>query len=1118
MNGDTAHQEKHFEAYIVQQLQKQGWLIGDTAHYDTERALYPDDLVAWLEATQADKWAKLCKDYPADPRGALMDRLAKTLDKDGTVQALRRGFSIAGCGHIDLSEAAPEDARNAEVLKRYTANLLRVVPQLKYHPARELAIDLVFFINGIPVATVEVKTDFTQSAEAAVDQYKTDRLPTDPKTKRREPLLTFKRGAVVHFALSDSDIQMATKLDGENTYFLPFNQGDAGHAGNPPRLGRRARDASSSAGRPPDQPAPAPTSLRSGTVSPADSEYPVAYFWQQVCQRDAWLRIFHSFVYVEKKDVVDLKGNWSKKETLIFPRYHQWAAVNAMIADAKANGAGLQYLCEHSAGSGKTSTIAWTAHDLIRLRRDDGEAIFNSVIIVTDRTVLDSQLQDAVKQIDHQFGVIAAIDRQKSSKSKSKQLAEALIAGTPIIVVTIQTFPYAMEAIVTEAGLKDKNFAIIIDEAHASQTGTNATKLQAALSLGSKSDMANMSVEELLEQLQKSRVRPKNLSHFAFTATPKHSTLMLFGRTKDGGKASKTNLPASFHKYPMRQAIEEGFILDVLKGYTPYQTAFNLTKQLEDKKRVGGKAAKQALAQWMSLHPTNVTQKVQFIIEHFSKNVSALLDGKAKAMVVTSSRAAAVRYKKSFDAYIAKHPEHAGIRSLVAFSGKLTAKQVMHNDDQRNDDQRLAGDVFVVDDADEFTEVSMNPDIAGQDLRIAFERPEYRVMLVADKFQTGFDQPKLVAMYLDKKIANDVEIVQTLSRLNRTAPGKDQTFVIDFINAPENVRRAFAMYDDGALIEEPQDLDVVYDIQKLLDAHGLYESEDLEAFKQARFKTLRDITQAQEPQHKAPQHRELFAATERPTRLYNQKLKMMRDAIATWESAYEKARANQDAAGMKSADHQRKDTAEQIAALMAFKSGLARFCRTYAYIAQLIDFGDPALENFAAFAKLLSKRLDGVPADRVDLKGLVLSGFDIKARTAAEVREPGKPYLKPIGAGGGGKADEPNYLKEIIDRLNRLFGDATPLRDQATFVNHIAAIAKESDVVMAQVENNNREQALKGNLPGAVQQGVVRALTSHQKLATQVLKADRQAMSALTDLIYELIRDRRMIDLNDLNA
>uniref|UniRef100_UPI00261600F1 type I restriction endonuclease subunit R n=1 Tax=Halothiobacillus sp. TaxID=1891311 RepID=UPI00261600F1 len=942
---------------------------------------------------------------------------------------------------------------------------------------RKLAIDLVLFINGIPVATVELKTDFTQSAEAAMEQYKNDRLPYDPKTKRREPLLTFKRGAVVHFAMSDSDIQMATKLDGENTTFLPFNQGDEGHAGNPVR---------------------------------EDKEYPVAYFWESVCQRDAWLRIFHSFVYVEKKDVVDLKGNWSKKETLIFPRYHQWAAVNTMIADARANGPGMQYLADHSAGSGKTSTISWTAHDLVKLRRDNGDAIFNSVIIVTDRNVLDSQLQDAVKQIDHQFGVIAAIDRQKSSKSKSKQLAEALLANTPIIVVTIQTFPYAMEAIVTEKSLKDKSFAVIIDEAHASQTGSTAAKLQTALSMSGKGKMSTMTVEELLEELQKSRARPKNISYFAFTGTPKHSTLMLFGRPADPSRpASKSNLPQSFHRYPMRQAIEEGFILDVLRGYVPYKTAFNLAKQVEDTKRVSGKQAKRALAQWMSLHPTNVTQKVQFIIEHFHKNVEFLLDGKAKAMVVTSSRAAAVRYKKGFDRYIEKHPEYAAIRSLVAFSGKLTGKQVMHSDDER-----ITGEVFMVDEGDEFTEVSMNPDVGGQDLRLAFDRPEYRVMLVADKFQTGFDQPKLVAMYVDKKIANDVEIVQTFSRLNRIAPGKDEIFIIDFVNDPANVRRAFAMYDDGAQIDDVQELNVVYEIKETLDAQGLYEESDLEAFKEARFRTIRDITQSQEPQHKA-----LYAATEQPTRLFNQRLKMLRDAVNTWEAAYEKAHNQGDEAGTKTADHHRREHAGQIKALMTFKAGLGRFCRAYAYIAQLVDFGDPELENYAAFAKLLQKRLNGESPENVDLKGLVLTGFDIKHKDdiVGDGDEP--PVLKPVGPGtGGGKDDDPHYLHEIIDRLNRLFGDATPLRDQATFVNHIVAIARENDVVMAQVENNTREQVLKGNLPGAVQQGVVRALTSHQKLATLVLKSDRQAMSALTDVIYELIRERRDIDLDDLSV
>ena len=1075
--GSTAHQEKHFEAYVVSKLEAQGWQVGNTLQYDTERAQYPDDLIAWLEATQPEKWEKLQKDNCERASEVLMDRLAKSLEQHGTMQVIRNGFSIAGCGHIDLTEAAPEDKRNETVQKRYAANILRVVPQLEYHPSRKLAIDLVLFINGIPVATVELKTDFTQSAEAAMEQYKNDRLPYDPKTKRREPLLTFKRGAVVHFAMSDSDIQMATKLDGENTTFLPFNQGNEGHAGNPVRK---------------------------------DKEYPVAYFWESVCQRDAWLRIFHSFVYVEKKDVVDLKGNWSKKEILIFPRYHQWSAVNAMIADARANGPGMQYLADHSAGSGKTSTISWTAHDLVKLRRDNGDAIFNSVIIVTDRNVLDSQLQEAVKQIDHQFGVIAAIGRQKSSKSKSKQLGEALLAGTPIIVVTIQTFPYAMEAIVTDKALNGKNFAVIIDEAHASQTGSTAAKLQTALAMSGNGKMSTLTVEELLEELQKSRVRPKNISYFAFTGTPKHSTLMLFGRPADPSRpASKSNLPQPFHRYPMRQAIEEGFILDVLRGYVPYKTAFNLAKQVGDIKRVSGKQAKRALAQWMSLHPTNVTQKVQFIIEHFHKNVEFLLDGKAKAMVVTSSRAAAVRYKKGFDRYIEKHPEYAAIRSLVAFSGKLTGKQVIHSDDER-----IAGEVFMVDEDEEFTEITMNLEVAGQDLRLAFERPEYRVMLVADKFQTGFDQPKLVAMYIDKKIANDVEIVQTFSRLNRKAPGKDEIFIIDFVNEPANVRRAFAMYDDGAQIDDVQDLNVVYEIKETLDTQGLYEDSDLEIFKEARFKTIRDITQAQEPQHKA-----LYAATEQPTRLFNQRLKMLREAVSTWEAAYERAHSQGDEAGMKSADHHRHEHADQIKTLMTFKAGLGRFCRTYAYIAQLIDFGDPELENYAAFAKLLQKRLNGEPPENVDLKGLVLTGFDIKNKDDAAGDEDEPPILKPVGPGtGGGKGDDPRYLHEIIDRLNRLFGDATPLRDQATFVNHIVAIARENDIVMAQVENNSREQALKGNLPGAVQQGVVRALTSHQKLATLVLKSDRQAMAALTDVIYELIRECRDIDLDDLGV
>lgn len=504
---DTAHREKYFEDYIVQQLAARGWRVGDTSSYDQNHALYPEDLMAWVQATQPRRWEKLVAGNGDKATATLIGRLAQALDKEGAVQVLRRGIKLAGAGEISLSEGLPEDERDASAWGRYQGNILRVVPQLKYRPGSQLAIDLVLFINGIPVATVEVKTDFTQSAGAAVEQYKNDRLPNDPVTRRIEPLLTFKRGAVVHFAMSESDIQMATKLAGTDTDFLPFNQGREGHAGNPLR---------------------------------ADGEYPVAHFWEQVCQRDNWLRIFHSFVYTEKKDVVDLAGNHHKKETLIFPRFHQWDAVTRMIADAKANGPGRSYLCEHSAGSGKTSTIAWTAHDLIRLRTVSGDSVFHSVIMVTDRTVLDKQLQDAVQQIDHQHDMIAAIGDKDTGRSKSAELAQALERQTPIIVVTIQTFPHAMEQILTNGKLADRNFAVIIDEAHTSQTGTAASKLQATLALRDAKAMEGLTVEELLERIQASRVRPKNVSYFAFTATPKHATLTLFGRPADPSQPART--------------------------------------------------------------------------------------------------------------------------------------------------------------------------------------------------------------------------------------------------------------------------------------------------------------------------------------------------------------------------------------------------------------------------------------------------------------------------------------------------------------------------------------------------------------------------------------------------
>jgi type I restriction enzyme R subunit len=1049
------HHEIHFESYITQKLVEQGWLEGSMEGYDQQRALFPEDVLAWVSATQPAALNKLTGLHGGDAQKHLLDRLEDVLKSKtgGTVNVLRGGFKIAGAGHIEMSQKAPEDLRNEKVNDRYKENRLRVVRQLKYCPTREWAIDLVFFINGLPVATVEVKTDFTQSVEEAVKQYKNDRLPIDPVTGRKEPLLTFKRGAIVHFAMSDSEIQMTTKLDGEATFFLPFNLGNNGHAGNPAR---------------------------------EDGEYPVGYFWEEVLKPSAWLRIFHSFVYVETAEKVDTKGNPYTKETLIFPRFHQFEAVNEMIGDAKEFGIGRNYLCEHSAGSGKTSTIAWTAHDLICLRSDEGEALFNSVIIVTDRTVLDAQLQDAVQQIDHQFGVICAIDRQKSSLSKSKQLAEALMKGTPIIVVTIQTFPYAMEAIITEKSLADRRFAVIIDEAHTSQTGSNAQGLRAALSLDAKAKMEEMTVDELLLELQKSRVRPTNVSHFAFTATPKHSTMTLFGRPTDPTQPpSDINKPESFHRYTMRQAIEEGFILDVLENYMPYSVAVNLNTSLEKDKRVDKKYARRTLAKWISLHPTNVTQKVDFIVQHFKENVAPLLNGEAKAMIVTSSRASAVKYKLTLDNYI-KNKSVEGIKALVAFSGKVKASDL--------------GDIseFSIDDGTEFSESSMNS-LGSVDIRNAFDQREYQIMLVANKFQTGFNQPKLVAMYVDKKISG-IEAVQTLSRLNRTYPGKDKTFVIDFVNEAEVILAAFKQYDDGAELENVQNPNVVYDMQAILDDADIYNSLDLAAFKKTRDKSLTTGTVDSDI------HKKLYAAIQRPTDVFNAKLKNLNDTIEQLDKEIDKAYAAGDTVAQKQIEHKRSEFAKAREALMRFKTNLSRFVRTYNYVAQLINFGDPDLENFAAFAQLLAKRLKGVSPEDIDLSGLIMTGWNIKADEMPDNSDKKPEKLKGIGGNEAPPSDrEKMFLSAIIERINKLFGDIAPSEDQQHFVNQVTSHTTGNELVVEQINKNTKEQTMNGDLPKVVTQSVIQAMTSHTAIANVLLK-DKQVMGEFVGIVYDLVK------------
>ena len=1057
------HHECELERHIVEQLAASGWLVGKSAGYDAARALFTEDVTGWLQDSQPLAWEKLTKLNGAGTDVVVLDRLVKTLEsKDGgTVVVLRDGFALAGAGTLSMSQGLPEDGRNEMVEKRYAANRLRVVPQLGYSLDKGDEIDLGFFINGIPVATVELKTDFTQSVQASMHQYRQDRPPKSESTGKLEPLLAFKRGAVVHFAMSDSDIRMTTRLAGASTFFLPFNRGNDGAAGNPP--GEKDEKGN-------------PT-------------YPVSYLWRQVLQKDNWLRIFHRFVLLERKEEKDAAGKTFFKEALIFPRFHQWEGVTKMVDAVRIEGAGQPYLIQHSAGSGKTNTIAWMAHSLIRVRQPDGEPYFHSVIVVTDRTVLDKQLQDAITQIEHQTGVVRAIDRESSSLPKSQQLAQAMLDGTPIIVCTLQTFPHAQKLILGEKNLRDRRFAIIIDEAHSSTGGSTADDLRYVLTGQSEEEWNKLTKEQRLSVWQSSRQRPGNASYFAFTATPKHSTLSLFGRPLHAGQPVSTqNPPVPVHLYTMQQAIEEGFILDVLKNYTSYKVAFRIgsefAKHADD--RVDEKSANRALAKWLSLHPTNIGQKVELIVEHFRANVAMLLGGQAKAMVVTSSRASAVKYQLALERYCQSRG-YEGIQAMVAFSGEVTNTDV--------DDGKFPADHA-------FNETNMNPGLKGREMRKVFNTQEYRVMIVANKFQTGFDQPKLVAMYVDKKVSG-VEAVQTFSRLNRTYPGKDRTFIIDFANDAEEILDAFKTFYRDAKVSDVQDPNIVYDIKQRLDGMHLYETKEVEAFGEAVVD--KNVT-----------HQKLYTLTQPATDRFNGKLKLLTDAIDKWDQAWRVAEENGDTQGMEAADVQRAEFAKQRDALMIFSESLSKFVRSYEYVAQLVDFGDPGLEAFASYARLLRKRLKGITPEQVDLAGLKLTHYRVsKDGTLVGVGPEGDtPTLDPTTDNGlrDARDREKKYLAELIQKLNDAFGKDISDKDKVALAIHVSEKLRDNAVVMAQVQNNSREQAMKANLPQAAIQAIVGAMTTHQTMATKLL-SDETTRDIFLTVVYELLKKDSAGDL-----
>jgi type I restriction enzyme R subunit len=1057
--------ERTFQNDIISQLIANGWLLGKSENYNRELALYPEDLLAFVQSTQPEQWQKFCALYPNNGDEKFLARVANQLGKAdpnaankdmrtfGTLGVLRHEIKDRNT-RFKLCQFKPEHDLNPDTLARYEKNRCRVVPELVYSPWGNLArIDLVLFVNGIPVATLELKSEFKQAVHNAIKQYKTTRLPIDPTTKKPEPLLTFKRGALVHFAVSQYEVYMTTRLEGESTYFLPFNKGTTdGGAGND-----------------------APNDV---------NQYATAYLWNEVLLPENLLNILARFVHLHIEEKEDWEGRKYKKEALIFPRYHQWDVVKKLLHAAKKEGTGQKYLIQHSAGSGKSNSIAWIAHQLSSLYNADGNKQFHSVIIVTDRTVLDDQLQDTIYQFEHVDGVVGRINNKEGDGSKSEKLAAALENAQPIIIVTIQTFPFVLRAIENSVSLKERSYAIIADEAHSSQTGSTARQLKEVLMTDAKIDDDPLTAEDMLDATLASRRASANVSYFAFTATPKEKTLQLFGRLPNPNEpASKTNLPAAFHVYSMRQAIEEGFILDVLKNYTNYKVAYNLALTVQGAdQEVESKRAKVKLNQWVRLHDYNIAQKVQIIVEHFKDNVMGLLGGQAKAMVVTSSRKEAVRYKHGFDKYIIeKGYQH--IHAMVAFSGEVEFT------DKDPNSEGLIGE--------KFTENNMNPNLKGRDMRKAFDSDDYQVMIVANKFQTGFDQPKLCAMYVDKKLGG-VECVQTLSRLNRTYLGKETTFVLDFFNDPQDILESFQPYFQTAQLADVSDPNVIFDLAEKLQAAGIFRWHEVEQFCDAFFvksKSNAAIANICKP------------SVERWQKRYQSAIEAFNQA----KDMFERTKKTADAVLITNAENSFKECKKEKDTLEIFKKDLGTYVRFYEFMSQIVDYDDKDLEKLSLFARHLRPMLRETftQGDDIDLSDVTLSHYRVSILRQQDLKlqiDAPQP-LEPANALGtaSAKAIEEAFLSQIIARLNELFiTDQLTDKDMVNYAYTIRDKISENTLVMKQLAENTPEQAMLGNFPKAIDDAIMESGDAHQNQMMQLL-ADPIKAAGFAKVVFDLL-------------
>ena len=1014
--------EIEFESTICSELAQRGWLYqdeGDTgaAGWDVGLALIPGDVLHWLSTQYPDEYDKA---IPADltngqrdkaERG-LLTHLTKELNKatridaagkpvGGLLGVLRTGFTYAQVGRPaakfgPMMEFPPANPELIEVAEASDAVRLRVMRQVHFDTTTNESIDVVLCANGIPVVTMELKTDNTQSVHHAIRQYKDDRKPG-----AHRPLLAPGR-ALVHFAVSNDHVFMTTKLAGENTVFLPFNQGNNGHEGNPPSASGSATN----------------------------------YLWRDILARPTFMRILKDYALYEP-------GRRGKKDDgrLVFPRFHQLRAVERIIGDIEATGPGGRYLIWHSAGSGKTKTIAWLSHRLIRHVDSQANSTFDSVIVVTDRTVLDENIRGDMGLVQSSNGLVVPVGEK--SGAKSPQLKKALIEGDHIITCTLQTFPEVMKLIEDTSELRGRNWAVVADEAHSSQSGSSARGLKSLLADIDVEDPENVTADELLAAKDSAIAASSNITFIALTATPKAKTLRLFGTQDEDGNWR------AFDTYTMAQAIEEGFILDVLTNYSTYDMFLRVKNELdnsEEETLVDTGRAVTAIVQFARLHPTAIAQKVRVVVEHFQRNVKPLLTGNARAMVVTSSRREAYRWFEAMNSYIDTQG-YTDIRALVAFSGSLES-----------------------DDGETVTEASLN---GRGDTARAFREEDYKVLIVANKFQTGFDEPRLVAMYVDKKLSG-IAAVQTLSRLNRTYPGKTAPMVVDFQNTPASIEDDFRMYYSDARVAGEVDPNSLITIAERLDTAGIYTEEEMEAVADAYLSDAGG---------------EAIARAMGPIK-------------ERWQDAWKRARLGKD--------NELKDS------LRAFRADTISYRNAWQFLSQIVDYQDPALHKRAIVATLLSRNLhmDGNQYDDSYLEGVQLSGVQLVPSAINEDHSLSEGSAEPMVLPGfdgefrGGQTPTKGPLAEVIDRVNDMFRarnvDVTE-GSVAGFITTFWGFLDENEAAQAMAKKNSPSQ-LKASADFKNAVGVAMVRTCQENQEIQSYMTDQSFLDSIVEITADALQ------------